>query len=76
MVQNINKLKGKITESGLSADSFASKLGLCRITVSKKISKENSDFSISESLKIKEILNLSTNDYLDIFFGSKLEFNS
>lgn len=76
MVHNINKLKGKITENGYTADTFASKLGLCRITVTKKIKKENSDFSISESLKIKDILNLSTEDYLDIFFGEELEFNS
>ena len=76
MVQNINKLKGKITENGYSIDTFASKIGLCDVTVRKKMSKENSDFSISESLKVKEILNLSTNDYLDIFFGSRLEFNS
>lgn len=76
MVQNSNKLKGKIIENGLSIDTFASKLGLCNVTVRKKIDKENSDFSISESLKVKEILNLSTDDYLDIFFGAKLEFNS
>ena len=76
MVQNSNKLKGKIIENGLSIDTFASKLGLCNVTVRKKIDKENSDFSISESLKVKEILNLSTDDYLDIFFGTKLEFNS
>lgn len=76
MVQNINKLKGKIVENGLSAEIFASKLGLCDVTVRNKINKENSDFSIGESLKVKEILNLSTEDYLDIFFGQKLEFNS
>jgi hypothetical protein len=76
MVQNINKLKGKITENGYSIDTFSSQLGLCDVTVRKKMSKEKSDFSISESLKVKEILKLSTKDYLDIFFGEELEFNS
>jgi hypothetical protein len=76
MVQNINKLRGKITENGMSIDTFASKIGLCDVTVRKKMTKEKSEFSIGESLKVKEVLNLSTADYLDIFFGEKLEFNS
>lgn len=76
MVANINKLKGKITENGFSIDTLASKLGLCNVTVRKKIGKENSDFSITESLKIKELLHLSTKEYVDIFFGQELEFNS
>lgn len=76
MVQNINKLKGKITENGYSIKTLAPKVGLCEVTLRKKINNNNSEFLLSESLLIKEVLNLSNKDYIDIFFGSKLEFNS
>lgn len=76
MVANINKLKGKIVENGYRPKEFADAIGMCELTVRKKINDKKSDFSIIESLKVKKVLNLSTQDYLDIFFGSELEFNS
>ena len=76
MVANINKLKGKIIEKGYKPKEFADAIGMCELTVRRKINNKNSDFSIIESLNVKKILNLSTQDYLDIFFGSELEFNS
>lgn len=75
MVQNINKLKGKITENGYNIKSLASEIGICETSLRRKIN-EKSEFSISESLIVKDKLNLSNQDYLDIFFGAKLEFNS
>ena len=76
MVQNINKLKGKITENGYTIKTLADKIGICEATLRKKVNNNNSEFSISESLRIKEELKLSNSDYLEIFFGQKLEFNS
>ena len=75
MVQNINKLKGKITENGYNIKTLATEIGICETSLRRKIN-EKSEFSIAESLIIKDKLNLSNIDYLDIFFGSKLEFNS
>ena len=75
MVQNINKLKGKITENGYTMKTLSADIGLCETSLRRKIN-DKSDFTLSESLKVKEILHLSTDDYLDIFFGTKLEFNS
>ena len=75
MVQNINKLKGKITENGYTMKTLSSKIGICETSLRRKIN-DKSDFTLSESLKVKEILHLSSQDYLDIFFGTKLEFNS
>lgn len=75
MVQNANKLKGKITENGYTIKSLAPLLGLCETSLRRKINGK-SEFFIEESLKVKDKLNLSNQDYLDIFFGSKLEFNS
>ena len=76
MVHNINKLKGKITEKGYKMEEFADKIGMSESTLRRKINKENNDFFIGESLVIKDKLELSTKDYLEIFYGQKLEFNS
>ncbi len=75
MVQNINKLKGKIIENGYSIKTLASEIDVCEATLRRKI---NGDVvvSIEESLEIKAKLNLSTKDYIDIFFGTRLELNS
>lgn len=75
MVQNINKLKGKITENGYTIKTLASEVGLCEASLRRKIN-DKSDFTLSETLKVKDKLNLTSQDYLDIFFGTKLELNS
>ena len=75
MVQNINKLKGKIIENGYTLKSMSAEIGICETSLRRKIN-DKSDFSIEESLVVKDRLHLSTEDYLDIFFGTKLEFNS
>lgn len=76
MVQNINKLKGKITENGYNLKSLSKEMDLCELTLRRKINNNNSEFTLSESLKIKKILNISNQDYLEIFFGTELELNS
>lgn len=76
MVHNINKLKGKITEKGYKIDCLAREIGIGETTMRRKINQENSDFYVHETLMIKEKLELSLVDYLDIFFGQELEFNS
>lgn len=75
MVQNANKLKGKITEKGYSVKTLASEVGLCETSLRRKINQK-SEITIEESLKLKNKLNLSNQDYIDIFFGTQLEFNS
>lgn len=75
MVQNANKLKGKITENGYTIKTLAPKLELCEASLRRKIN-EKSEFTLNETLKLKEALNLTNQDYLDIFFGTQLELNS
>lgn len=75
MVQNANKLKGKITENGYTIKTLAPKLELCETSLRRKIN-EKSEFTLNETLKLKEALNLTNQDYLDIFFGTQLELNS
>jgi hypothetical protein len=75
MVQNINKLKGKITENGYTIKTLASEVGLCETSLRRKIN-DKSEFTLNETLKVKDKLHLTSQDYLDIFFGTQLEFNS
>lgn len=75
MVQNTNKLKGKIAENGYTIKGLASEIGLCEASLRRKLNQK-SEVTIDESIKIKDKLNLSSEDYLEIFFGTKLEFNS
>lgn len=76
MVKNINKLKGKITEGEYTMKSLSQAIGMSDATIRRKISSQDNEFSVGESWKIKQLLNLSMDDYLDIFFGEKLELNS
>ena len=76
MVANINKLKGKKAEINITYKTIADTLGMTETTLRKKLFDDDAEFVISETLIIKELLNLSNKEYLDIFFGSKLEFNS
>ena len=75
MVQNVNKLKGKITENGYTIKTLATEVGLCETSLRRKIN-DKSEFTLNETLKVKDKLHLTSQDYLDIFFGSQLEFNS
>lgn len=76
MVRNINKLNGKIAENGYNKKEFANVIGLSEVTLRRKINDENSEFSIAESLVVREKLNLTMQEYLDIFFGPELELNA
>lgn len=76
MVKNVNKLKGKIAEKGYTLKKLSEELGLSELTLRRKINDNNYDFYLGETTDVAKILNLSGEEYLEIFFNSKLEFNS
>lgn len=76
MVKNVNKLKGKIAEKGYTLKRLSEELGLTELTLRRKINDNNYDFYLGETTDVAKILNLSGEEYLEIFFNSKLEFNS
>lgn len=76
MVANINKLKGKKAEINITYKTIADTLGMTEVTLRKKLFDDDAEFVISETLIIKDLLKLSNKEYLDIFFGTKLELNS
>ena len=65
---NVAKLKGKFTECELTREEVAQILGINRATLSRKLSGEN-EFSRTEIQLLKDHLNLSEQEFLDIFFN-------
>ena len=66
---NINKLRGKIIENGLSVKDLADKLSMDRSTLYRKMNSEGDTMTISDAKKISKILNLSLEEVNSIFFS-------
>lgn len=66
---NINKLRGKIIENGLSVKDLADKLEIDRSTLYRKMNSEGDTMTISDAEKISKILNLSLEEVNSIFFS-------
>lgn len=66
---NINKLKGKIVENGLTVTVLAEKIGLDRATLYRKISNNGDTMLIKDANAICVALNLSVDDAVAIFFS-------
>lgn len=61
------RLKAKIVENGMSIDEFAQKINMCGVTLRKKL-KGESDFTVGETKVIQELLHLSNEQLLEIFY--------
>lgn len=66
---NINKLRGKIIENGLSVKDLADNLKMDRSTLYRKMNSEGDTLTISDAEKISKILNLSLEEVNSIFFS-------
>ena len=69
MVANANKLKGKIVENGYTLQRFAEAIGMSHMALYNKINREQYEFTIGESARAMKVLNLTKDDYLDIFIN-------
>lgn len=66
---NINKLKGKIVEKGMTVEQLATKMGVNRSTIYRKINSEGETFTIKDANLICDILGLSGEEAAAIFFS-------
>lgn len=66
---NINKLKGKIVENGLTVEDLADKIGLNKSTLYRKINNDGETFSIREANLICSVLGLTGQEATEIFFS-------
>ena len=66
---NVDLLKGKITERGTNVSEIAVKMGVDKATLYRRIA-DGSSFTIGEVEKIAEVLKLSHEEAISIFFTS------
>ena len=66
---NINKLKGKTVENELTIAELAEKIGLDRSTLYRKLNSEGETFTIKEANLICNVLQLSKQEAMEIFFS-------
>ncbi len=66
---NINKLKGKIVENGLTIEKLADNIGIDRSTLYRKINNNGETFTIKEADLIVKALNLTAEEAKAIFFS-------
>ena len=69
MVANKNKFNGKMAENEYTIPKLATALGLAEATVRLKIKSVKYEFTLSESIKIKKLWELTDAEYLDIFIN-------
>lgn len=69
MVANLDKLIGKIAEKRYTRGRFAEAMGMSEQTLRLKMNSEEYEFTISESIKAKDLLHLTTEEYLEIFIN-------
>lgn len=69
---NLLKLKGKIAENDMTLKEFALAIGIDYSTLYRKMKNDGDTFLIKEANVIVEVLNLSQEDALNIFFTNNV----
>lgn len=67
---NVNKLKAKAVEQGMSVSQLAAKIGMNQSTLYRKLNADGETLMIREANAIVKELNLSANDAMAIFFSN------
>ena len=68
-VVNVQMLKGKVVERGLTLEKVAENLGIDRSTMSRKLGNGGGDFTIKQADGIVNLLNLTSDEATSIFFN-------
>ncbi len=69
---NINKLKGKIVESGRTVGNVATEIGINPATLYRKLAHNGDSITIREARELVRVLNISTEEANEIFFTHKV----
>ena len=67
MVCDIQKLLSVMREKGITQEELAKKSGISRATFNRRIKNNGVDFTLSEVTKIKNALNLTDEEAVNIF---------
>jgi len=65
---NINKLRGKMVEMCINAETLAGKIGVDKSTLYRKMNNGGDTFTIGEANRIVQILSLTADEAVAIFF--------
>ena len=65
---NINRLKGKIVERGMTVSELAERIGVDKATLYRKLSNEGNSLLVREANTIAEQLGLTSDEAMSIFF--------
>jgi len=66
---NVNKLKGKIIENGMTVSSLAKEIGVDRATLYRKLSNDGETMLVKDANNIVSALNLTAEEAMAIFFS-------
>lgn len=66
---NVNKLKGKIVEKGMTVEQLARKMGVNKSTIYRKLNNAGETFTIKDANLICSILGLTGQEAAGIFFN-------
>ena len=66
---NINKLKGKIVEKGMTVASLAEKMNIDRAILYRKLDNGGAGLTVRDANNIAVALDLSYEDSMSIFFA-------
>ena len=66
---NVNKLKGKIIENGLTIALLAEKIGVDRSTLYRKLNNDGETLLVKDANSIVAALHLTADEAMAIFFS-------
>ena len=72
MFVNINKLKAKLVERSMSVEDLAQKMGINKATLYRKMNNGGVGFSVKDANLIVDILGLTLQEAMEIFFAQKV----
>lgn len=68
MINNRTRLDMKLVERGMNLNKLATAIGMSTTTLNNKLNHEL-DFRLCEAVRVSEVLDLSLEEFLDIFIG-------
>ncbi len=74
MIYHKKEFEKKLIDHDLNHKELAEKLEITTNTLRLKLNDANTDFKVSEAQKVSNILKLTTEEFLLIFFNKKLSF--
>ena len=69
MFVDVNRLKGKTVECGMTGERIAEALDISPSTYYRKLGKGGGSFTLAQAFRISDVLALSRDERITIFFA-------